>query len=193
MSRIRNKNNYLYRSQFRDIIRIFPFATVFSLLLYYHQLIKLGNSGWLLILIVALVNYLMLVFQSRYYFYDDYVVRIFVFRPFFRRTVFKYNQISKIRFIHVPAYGTKLFEIYQKKMQFFTFKGFKFKKHADRVQIVKFLLSKNVQIELRTDYAEKDKEIIDMVKRKYPPKKYPKNIRLDPQMPESYHQRILKN
>ena len=189
---MRNIQSYLYRSQFKDIIKVFPFATMFSLLLYYHQLVRSGNPGWLLILIVVLLNYLMLVFQSRYYFYEDRIVRIFVFRPFCRKTVFRYEQISKIRFVHVPVYGTKLFEIYQKKMQFFTFKSFMFKKHTDRVNVVEFLLSKNIQIELRTDYAEKDKEIIDMVKKKYPPKKYPKNIRLDPQMPESCHQRFLK-
>ena len=50
-----------------------------------------------------------------------------------------------------------------------------FNKKAKRVEIVEFLLSKNVPIEVRTDFEKKDKEIIDLVK-----KKHPKNIRLYP-------------
>jgi hypothetical protein len=46
-------------------------------------------------------------------------------------------------------------------------------KHIKRVEIVKFLLSKNIEMEVRTNSEKEDKEIINMVK-----KKYPKNIRI---------------
>jgi hypothetical protein len=163
-------NKHLFCSQLNSsLIVAFLSGTVVSIWLFY--LPPLSISVWLLILAGALFNYLILAtFQSRYYFYEDRMVRIFIFRPFYRKTVFKYEQIFKIKFIR--TYYPE-FIVYRRKKQFFSyFNSFLFNKQNERIQIVGFLLSKNVKMEVRSDFEKKDKEIIDMVK-----KKYPNNIR----------------
>ena len=170
-------NQYLFRSQFeKSLIVAFLLGTAFSI--WCFHLPPFYIPVWLLILIGVLFNYLLLaIFQSRYYFYEDHVVRIFVFSPFFRKTVFRYEQLYKIKYKHLGAKGEyPKFIVYQKKKQYLKyFNNFVFNKHVGRVEIVEFLLSKNVTIEVRTDFEKMDMEIIDMVK-----KKYPRNIRLHP-------------
>ena len=180
-------NKYIYHSQFNNGTIIgFPFTTVFMIWLFYKG--QIGVNIWLLCLIATLFNYLIFAFQSRWYFYDDHIVRIFVFRPFFRKRVFKYEQLYKIRYVHdgnrdCPA----RFIVFQKKKRHFKdFNRFVFNKRAGRFQIIEFLLSKNVKIEVTTHFENMDKSIIDIVK-----KKYPKNIRLDPMLPKGYQQWIL--
>lgn len=166
-------NKYLFRSQLNNtIIQSFLFGTVFGMWLFHSP--PFNFSVWLLILVGALFNYLIwAICLSRYYFYEDRIVRVFIFRPFYKKTAFKYEQIFKIKFTRVwyPE-----FIVFRKRKQFFpNFNNFLFCKHAQRVEIVAFLLSKNVFMEVRNGFENKDKEIIEMVK-----KKYPKNIRLYP-------------
>jgi hypothetical protein len=146
--------------------------------IYVFYIIYRPISFLVLILLVFLIAYMLLaIYQSLYYFYDDKIVRIFSFRPFLRKTIFEYEKIYKIKYHHIGSKGSyPKFIIYLGKRQYFKyFKTFVFKKHVQRVEIVEFLLSKNVEIEVRTDFEKKDKEIIDLVK-----EKYPKNIRLYP-------------
>jgi len=170
-------NKYLFRSQF-EISRVVALilTTVFSIWLCHIP--PLGVPVWLLVLIGLLFIYFMLaIFQSRYYFYDNKIVKIFIFRPFCRKTVLLYEQLFKIKYKHIGTKGEyPKFIVFQKKKQYYKwFNNFIFNKHSKRVEIVEFLLSKNVTMEVRSDFEKKDKEIIDMVK-----KKYPKNIRLYP-------------
>ena len=172
-------NNFLFRSQF-DISGIVPpiLATVFLIWLFHFP--PFCISVWLLILIGVLFNYLILaIFRSRYYFYDNHIVRIFPFRLVFRKKVFRYEG-SKMIYIHaVGMGGNPQFVLFRRRYRKYNLKNFTntfyFNKHDGRVEIIEFLLSKNVILEVRTDFDKKDKGIIDMVK-----KKYPKNIRLYP-------------
>jgi len=168
---------YLFRSQFEfSWIVALILTSVFSIWLCHHSLFDIPL--WLLILVGISFNYILLaIFQSRYYFYNDKIVRVFIIRPFCRKSVFAYEQLYKVKFKHIGTKGEyPKFIVYQKKKQYLKFfNNFVFNKHAQRIQIVEFLLSKNVFMEVRTDFEKKDKEIIDLVK-----KKYPQNIRLYP-------------
>ena len=163
-------DKYLFRSQFELSGNLaLVFATVFSIWLCHHSMIKIHL--WALILVGILLNYILLaIFQSRYYFYDNKIEKIFIFRPFCRKTVFVYEQLYKVKFKHIGTKGEyPKFIVYLKKKQYYKyFNNFIFNKHSKRVEIVEFLLSKNVKMEVRTDFEKKDKEIIDMVKKKYP-------------------------
>ena len=184
------KDKLLFRSQFDNgqIVALLLCTVVFII---FHYMDKTLNTPLgLFILIGTLFNYLLLaIFQSRYYFYEDRMERVFVFRPFLRRKVFMYEQLNKIRYNDGIGYGECIkFIVFIKKKQYFKyFNRFIFSKQNKRVEIVEFLLSKNITMEVRTNSEKRDKEIIDMVK-----KKYPQNIRLDPQLPKSYQERILK-
>jgi hypothetical protein len=181
-------DKYIYRSHFNNgTLFSFPFATVCMIWLIYYR--EENIRLWLLLLIGVLLNYLIFaVFISRWYFYDDRMVRIFVFRPFFREKVYIYEQLNKIKYHNAGRDGGPWFIVFRKKKQYFMeFNSFRFNKRAARTQITESLLSKNIKLEVRTDHEETDKDIIDLVKRKYP-----RNIRLDPMLPESYKQRILK-
>ena len=166
-------NKYIFRSQLNyTLIDALLFGTAFGI--WGFHLPPLDIPVWLLIFVGILFNYLIwAIYLTRYFFYEDRIVKVFVFRPFYRETVFEYEQIFKIKFTRVwyPE-----FIVFRKRKQFFpNFNNFLFRKHTQRVQIVEFLLSKNVFMEVPTDFDKKDKEIIDMVK-----KKYPKNIRIYP-------------
>ena len=183
------EEKYLFRSKFNDIFIVLFLATSIVMWVSYMEFPLDGIHFWLFILKGALPNYLMLaLFQSHYYFYDEGMVRIFTFRPFFRKKVFMYDKIYKIRYQNGGGKGEyPRFIVFQKKKQYYKFfNGFLFNKRG-RVQIVEFLLSKNIQMEVISHNVKEDREIINMIK-----KKYPKNIRLDPMLPKSYQERILK-
>jgi len=166
-------NKHLFRSQLNNSI-IVSFLVGTAIGIFGFHLPPFGIPVWLLFLFGILFNYLVFAFSlSRYYFYNDQFVRIFLLRPFLRKTYFKYEQIFKIKYTRIwyPE-----FIVFRKRKQFFpNFNNFLFNKHTKRVEIVEFLLSKNVKIEVRSPSEKKDKEIIDLVK-----KKYPKNIHLYP-------------
>ena len=167
-------NKCLFRSQFECSKIVITFLITAWLLfsLYVYQ--RNTPIGLLLLIGILFTYSLLAIYQSRYYFYDHQFIRVFTFRPFFRKKIYKYEQIYKIKYLHIPYYGTRKFIVYRNKKQYFqTFNSFVFNRHVKRVEIVDFLLSKNVTMEVRSDFEKKDKEIIDMVK-----KKYPKNIRL---------------
>ena len=165
------KKGYLYRSQL-NIYLVYPF--LLSTAIFIWRFYLLGIPVWLLLLIGVLFQYLLLAFFQCYYcFYDNCVVKMFLFRPFYRKKTLEYDQFYKIRIEHA---WNPIFIVYQNKKQYFKcFNNFVFNKHAGRIQIIEFLLSKNVQMEVRTGSEKIDKEIIDLVK-----KKYPKNIHLYP-------------
>lgn len=108
-------NKYLFRSQLNDtIILAFLFATLFGIWGFHYP--PLSIPVWLLILVGALFNYILLaLFQSRYFFYEDRIVRVFIFRPFCRKTVFMYEQIFKVKFTR-DRYP--VFVVYRKNNQF---------------------------------------------------------------------------
>jgi hypothetical protein len=163
------ENKYLFKSKYKISRIIIP--TLASMWFWESMYFDLQYfSIWIFSLSEILFFYLLLaIYQSRYYFYDDQIIRIFTFRPFFRKAAFKYEQIFKIKYIHIPYFGTRKFIVFRNKRQYFqTFNSFSFNKQDERIQIVDFLLSKNVKIEVRSDFEKKDKEIIDMVKKKYP-------------------------
>jgi hypothetical protein len=146
--------------------------------IWHFYLPPLSISVWLLILAGALFNYLILAAsQSHYYFYDNQIVQVFALRLFYRRgKVLGYENI-KIIYIHTVGMGGEpQFVIFRRQYKKFyignLLNTFYFNTPSKRVQIVNFLLSKNVHLEVRSDFEKKDKEIIDLVK-----KKYPNNIR----------------
>jgi hypothetical protein len=160
-------NNYLFRSQFNKGWIVIPIITILGIWLFH---LTLNISLWKLILIGILFDYLFsTIFQKRYYFYNNQIVRIFIFRPFYRKKVFRYEDI-KLRYIHGRhRAGEPQFVIFFYLYRTICllkniFNTFYFHKHSERVNIVYFLLSKNVPIELWTGFEEEDKEIIDMVK-----------------------------
>lgn len=157
-------SNYLFRSQFDNAL-IFALSLGGVLLLFF---MLLGASIWLFIM-VLFVYLIFAIFQRRYYFYEHQIVRIFIFRPFCRKKIFRYENI-KIKYINGNhKNGQPQFVIFSKQYRIRLknlVNTFYFHKHIERVKIVEFLLSKNVPIEVRTDFEKRDKEIIDMVKRK---------------------------
>ena len=169
-------NEYLFCSQFEYFTIVIPILAVFWVLclVYFDEAHLL--SVWLFFLIPIMFSYLLFaIYYKRFYFYNNQIIRVFIFRPFYRKTVFKYEQFFKVKYIHVGGGIGEYprFIIYRKKRQYFhVFNTFTFDKHVKRVEMVEFLLSKNVVMEVRSTFPKKEREIIDLVK-----KKYPKNIR----------------
>jgi len=76
-----------------------------------------------------------------------------------------------IKFINVGGRSQfPRFIIHRKENKFFKsfFHAFYFKKRSKRVEVIKFLLSKNVVMDISISIPKKNKEIIEMVKEKYP-------------------------
>jgi len=118
-----------------------------------------------------LFNYIFLFFfYYIFYFYEYKIVRVFIFRPFFREKVIFYDYIYKIKFKNIIAKGEfPRFIIYKnEKKSLPLFNTIYLRKKSNRVKIIKFLINKNVTLEVRTEYKKKDKEIIDLVRAKYP-------------------------
>jgi hypothetical protein len=110
------KDKYLFRSQI-DIGRIAVFFLNIGLFICYFYFPPFCLPVWLLIILGMFFNYLFLaIFQYCYYFYDDRMVRVFIFRSFFRKRIFMYEQLTKIRYDNAPGYGdyTK-FIVFRKK------------------------------------------------------------------------------
>ena len=104
--------DYLYRSQLNDNL-VYPFLCSTAGFIWFYHLPPLCIPVWLLVIIGVLFHYLLLAFfQSHYYFYDDHIVRVFTFRPFCRKTAYRYEQIFKVEFNHG---WYPIFFVYQKK------------------------------------------------------------------------------
>jgi hypothetical protein len=168
------KNNYLYKSElYISGIILLPILTLFGILQFGFLGLSINNpvlSFKNLIITGIIVDYLILaVFFYHFYFYEDRVERIFVFRPFFRRKTFLYKQICKIKYLDVGGRGEHPeFLIYLNGRRFSLFKAFIFRKKTNKIKITEFLMSKNIVMQVYTIFIKSNKEIIDLVKAKYP-------------------------
>jgi hypothetical protein len=99
------------------------------------------------------------------------MVRVFLFNPFSREKIIKYEQISIILFIDLAVRGEfprLVVSLKEHNIKKSRFNIIYFVKRSKRVEITKFLLSKNVEMETCTSYPKRNKKIIDLVKAKYP-------------------------
>ena len=166
------KNNYLFKSKYylTNYILYNCAAVLFVFLFpFVHQEIYFI---WSCFLIWFLINFIFLFFfYYIFYFYEGKIVRKFAFNPFFKQKEIFYDQLYKVQFINIGGMGEyPRFKVYRKNFKFFkcVFHTFYFRKRAMRIEIVKFLLSKNVNIEVVIHIIKENKEIIDFVKAKYP-------------------------
>ena len=172
-----NNSDYIFKSQF-PIKNIFAFNTAAVYVIFLYYIYSDYYAVKILTILTPFLNYILLsLLYYIFYFYEDRVVRVFVFRPFRREKVFYYEQFISVTFQHIgyQAYADwAKFNISLKPHKRRFFLTFTIRKRAKRVEITKFLLSKGIEMCVLSSFRKRDQEIINLVWAKYP-----KNVRVD--------------
>jgi hypothetical protein len=145
---------------------VFGFWIIYGSIIYFTWNLTEGNLiKYLIVIISPILTYITIaLWVNRYYFFYDRVKIVYFFRFCNREKVIPYSKIKNIRYVHtegakqpmiVFVYEGKTFSKLFKSSNSCTHRFFK-----NRMEILKFLASKGIPIEINSVF-EKDEHILD--------------------------------
>jgi len=143
----------------------FGFWIIYGIIIYLTwNLTESVLLEYLIVVVTPILTYIALaLWVNRYYFYEDKIKIVYIFRFKIREMDIPYSKIKQIRYIHtegakqpmiVLIYESKTFSKLFKPSNSFTHRFFK-----KRKEILKFLAGKGIPVEINSVF-EKDENIL---------------------------------
>jgi hypothetical protein len=159
------KKDYLYAAQI-NFGTFFGFSYIYGLSIYlYYSITEVVLVKILILITLPIITYSALaIWVNRFYFYTNEIKIIYLFRFSKRFKSIEYSQIKLIKYIHTAGKGKQpmIVMIYEDKKFSKLFKpsnSFTHRSFKKRKEILKFLDSKGIPIEIITDFNE-DRNIL---------------------------------
>lgn len=134
------------------------------LLLISHFFLSNFLNILFLLFFVFVMCFLLGSYVNVFYFYEKYIRISYLFRISKRNKFIRYSQIERVRYIHRGGRGSQPMIIILGKGQQVTrilkpSNSFTHRFYSDRRKILEFLYSKDIKIEIESDF-ERDKDIL---------------------------------